>query len=225
MCARYTVTTTDASDFAQEFDVKVLPPGLEPHYNLAPTQEAPIVVASREGERQIVLARFGLVPHWAHDVKVGTRFLNARSESVADTPAYRDAFSRHRCLVAADGFFEWQKEGKLKIPHYFHLPDRNLFAFAGLWAAWRDPKGGRVLSFSILTRAAEGAAGAFHDRMPVILERDVYAAFLDRGTTDADAVVPLIHRHRAAELVSDRVSRRVNDVKNDDPSLLDPDGA
>jgi putative SOS response-associated peptidase YedK len=222
MCARYTMTSTNAEELGAEFDVSVMPPSLEPSFNIAPTEAAPIVITDKEGERLVVLARFGFVPHWADSVKIGTRFLNARSESIADKPAFRDAFARHRCLVAADGFYEWRREGKLKIPFHFHLRERNLLAFAGLWSVWRDPNGARVTSFTILTRDAEGAAAAIHDRMPVVLAKKDYAAWLDRSITEAEATLPILDRHRGAELVGTEVSRRVNDVKNDDESLLDP---
>lgn len=219
MCARYTMTSTTAEELGAEFDVSIVPEALEPSFNIAPTEDAPIVITDKEGERHVVLARFGFVPHWAESVKIGTRFLNARSESIADKPAFRDAFARHRCLVAADGFYEWRRDGKIKIPFHFHLPERGLFAFAGLWSVWRDPKGGRVTSFTILTRDAEGAPASIHDRMPVVLAKDAYAAWLDRAIEDAR---PLLEHHRAAELVGTEVSRRVNDVKNDDETLIEP---
>jgi putative SOS response-associated peptidase YedK len=222
MCARYTSSTTSAEELGAEFDVSVAPPPLEPQYNIAPTEDAPVVLTDREGERRIVLARFGLVPHWAEDLKIGPRLLNARVESVADKPAYRDAFARHRCLVVADGFYEWRKVGRVKVPHYFHLPDHRPFGIAGVWAVWKDPKGDRVTSFSILTRDAEGAAKAIHDRMPVILARDAYGAWLDRELEDPAEILPLLEHHRGLELVGEEVSTRVNDVKNDGPDLVRP---
>lgn len=222
MCARYTMTKISADELREELGVLDIPPGLEPHYNIAPTEDAPIVVESKEGERRLGLARFGFVPHWAKDIKIGTRFINARYESAADTPAFRDAFARHRCLVVADGFYEWHAEGKVKIPHWLHLPDRGLLGIAGLWAVWRNPEGERVTSFTILTRPAEGPARAIHDRMPVVLAPDVYGAWLDRSISDKDEVLALLEHHRAGELEEYVVSRRVNSVKEDDPSLIEP---
>ncbi len=221
MCARYTTTKVSADELRAEFEVDEVPP-LTPVFNLAPTMDAPIVIASKEGERRLGLARFGLVPHWAKDLSVGVRMLNARMETVAEKPAFRDALARHRCLVVADGFYEWQREGKLKVPHYFHLPDGSPFAFAGRWAVWRNAEGERVTSFTIVTRAAEGVVVPFHDRMPVILTPDVYGAWLDREATRPDLAVELLDHHRTYELVQHEVSRRVNDVKNEDPSLIEP---
>ncbi len=223
MCARYTMTRTDAAELCEEFDIKgSAPETLEPHFNLAPTMDAPIVTESRDLERHIVLARFGLVPHWAEDTKIGARLLNARVESVADKPAFRDALARHRCLVVADGFFEWRREGKLKIPFYFQLPDHRPFGFAGLWAVWRDARGGRITSFTIVTGPAEETIAPIHDRMPIIIKPEDYAAWLDRRITDADEVLPILERSRALELSSFEVSRRVNYVKNDDPECIEP---
>lgn len=202
-----------------EATLTVEPP---PRYNIAPTDPAPIVVTSREGERRLGLARFGLVPHWADDVKIGARLLNARAETAATKPAFRDAFVRHRCLVVADGFYEWRTAGKQKLPSRFVVPGAGPFAMAGLWAVWRDPSGERVSSFAILTCEAVGAVAAIHDRMPVVLPRPLYGAWLDRETTDPDAIAALLAAHRGAELEGYEVSTRVNSVKNDEPSLIEP---
>lgn len=226
MCARYTMTKVAIDDLVAELGVSTAPAALEGQFNIAPTEDAPIVIASKEGERRLGLARFGFVPHWAKSLKEGTRYLNARSETVAEKPAYRDALARHRCLVVADGFYEWRTEGKLKVPFWFHLPDERLFAFAGLWSAWRDPARGAedpwVTSFTILTREAEGPVRAVHDRMPVILTPDTYAAWLDRDVRQVERVLPLLEHVRAGELCVREVSRRVNDVKSDGPELLEP---
>lgn len=222
MCARYTMGKVATAELIAELDLDVVPPALEPRYNIAPTEEAPIVIQSREGERHLGLARFGLVPHWAKDVKQGVKMLNARLETVAEKPAFRDAFARHRCLVVADGFYEWKTDGKLKTPSWFHLPDRHVFAFAGLWAVWRNAEGERITSFSILTREAEGVVRELHDRMPVILRPEAYAGWLDRALTDPSEVRRLLLEDRGAELVGHVVSRRVNKVDADDPTLIEP---
>jgi putative SOS response-associated peptidase YedK len=222
MCARYTMTKVSALDLAEELGVTEVATELSAQFNIAPTEEAPIVVETKEGARRLGLARFGLVPHWAKSLKEGPRYLNARMESVAEKRAYRDALIRHRCLVVADGFYEWRTEGKLKVPFWFHLPEGNLFAFAGLWASWRDPEGHWVPSFTILTREAEGPVRAIHDRMPLILAPEAYGPWLDRELQDLEQILPLLEQARAGELQAREVSRRVNDVKNDGPELLDP---
>lgn len=221
MCARFTMSTAP-DELIEEFEA-VLVPGAElpQSYNIAPTASAPIVRESKEGERRIEPARFGYIPHWAKDVRVGVRMLNARSESAADKPAFRRAFRKHRCLVVADGFYEWRRQGKKKIPFRFHLPDGGPFGFAGLWSIWDSPEGETVVSFSILTRPAMGAVAKIHERMPIVLPRDAYGEWLSREREDPSA---LLEAHRGGALVSNEVSPRVNHVKNDDAGLLDPVG-
>jgi putative SOS response-associated peptidase YedK len=221
MCARYTMATSP-DELIEEFEATLVADAIEPHWNIAPTQMAPIVIATKDGERRIGLSRFGLVPHWADDVKIGTRLLNARIETAADKAAFRDAFARHRCLVIADGFYEWQREGKVKTPHLFRLPDAGPFGLAGLWAIWNAPDGEKLSSFSILTRPAVGPVARIHDRMPIVLARDAYGAWLDRARTEADDVLAIAEQQRGDELHDLVVSRAVNDVKNDDPKLVDP---
>ncbi|MCA9604519.1 MAG: SOS response-associated peptidase [Myxococcales bacterium] len=220
MCARYTMVTP-ADELIEEFEATLTAAELPAQYNIAPTDEAPIVVESREGERRLGLAKFGLIPHWAKSAREGVKMLNARVETVATTRAYRDAFARHRCLVAADGFYEWEKKDGQKLPHRFHLGGRP-FGFAGLWAVWKDAEGERVSSFTILTRPAVGAVEALHDRMPIVLPRDAYGLWLSRETSDPETLLRLLDTHIGAELRDTRVSTRVNSVKNDDPSLIEP---
>lgn len=222
MCARYTMTRVSAEELSEEFGlVAVQEERLAPRYNIAPTEDAPIVVESKEGERRLRLARFGLVPHWAKDAKIGTRFLNARVETVAETPAFRDAFARHRCLVVADGFYEWHTEGKVKIPHWFHLPDRRLFAFAGLWAVWRGDGGDVLRTCTIVTTDASPALAGIHDRQPVILERDDWAAWLDRGERDPGAVRHLLRPSEPDVLTLRPVGPEVGNVRNNHPGLIE----
>jgi putative SOS response-associated peptidase YedK len=221
MCARYTMAKVSPDVLAEEFDVREVPV-LEPQFNIAPTEESAIVVSTTEGSRRLRVARFGLVPHWAKDAREGTRYLNARAETIAESRIYRGALQRYRCLVVADGFYEWRREGKLRIPYWFHLASAPVFAFAGLWSTWRDSEGHRIVSFTIVTRPAEGIVSELHDRMPVILAPDAYAAWLDRDLQDASAVVALLERHRGAELIAHEVSRRVNNVNSDGPDLIEP---
>ena len=195
---------------------------------------APIVVERRAapgaasgGQRRLGLARFGLVPHWAKSARVGVRMLNARMETAADKPAYRDAFARRRCIVVADGFYEWKKVGAQKLPLRFVLPGQPLLALAGLWSVWTDPEAldpaaAKVSSFSILTRPAEGAIASMHDRMPVVLPRASYAAWLDRDAQDAEAAHRVLETHVGARLEGYRVSTAVGNVRADGPALIEP---
>ncbi|MGF1465495.1 MAG: SOS response-associated peptidase [Sandaracinaceae bacterium] len=224
MCGRYTMATP-ADELIEEFEA-TLGDGvtLEPHYNIAPTMMAPIVVERSSGVREIGSARFGLVPHWAKDPSIGTRFLNARVETVSERSAFRDPFRRRRCLVVVDGFYEWRREGKAKVPHHFRLADGQPFALAGLWAVWTPPDRAdeRLLSFTILTAPAVEPVTAIHDRMPVVLPRAAYSDWLDRKLADEGDLRTMLAHHRAAELVRVQVSPRVNSVKNDGPDLVEP---
>lgn len=223
MCARYTMSTTP-DDLIEEFEAILVADSIPPSWNIAPTDEAPIVVESKEGERRIGMSRFGFIPHWADDPRIGVRMLNARVETAAEKPAFRRAFAKHRCLVVADGFYEWKRVGKKKIPFRFHLPEGGPFGLAGLWSIWNDPEGERVSSFTILTGEATGPVQALHDRMPLVLPRASYRAWLDRGRDDRQALESLLAAHRGDDLVADEVSTRVNDVRNDGPELIEPVG-
>jgi putative SOS response-associated peptidase YedK len=232
VCSRYTVTTTP-EELIRELnatigrDVPMTPEAaaFAPRFNLAPTDRAPIARARQDGSLQVDLARFGLVPHWAKDVKVGVRMLNARSETAAEKPAYREAFEHRRCLVLADGFYEWQREGKRRKPHWFHFADRRPFALAGLWARWRpkgEPEAEPMLSFTILTATAGPPVDVFHGRMPLVLRPEHYARWLDPGEVAVDAIEAMLADHRTGELEVRAVSPRVNKVGTEGPSVLEP---
>jgi putative SOS response-associated peptidase YedK len=182
MCARYTLTAP-ASRIADAFGV-VLPFEIRARYNVAPTQDVPVVRLNQSGEREAVQLRWGLIPSWATDEKIGVKLLNARADTVAEKPSFRRAYkAKRRCLVAADGFYEWRTEGKAKIPFRMHRPDGEVFAFAGLWERWTggdEP----IESFTILTTDANAKLSAVHNRMPVILTTP---AEYDQWLTAADA--------------------------------------
>jgi putative SOS response-associated peptidase YedK len=192
-----------------------------PRYNVAPGQMAPVIRAAREGGVEVALLRWGLVPYWAKDESMAYKLINARSESIADKPAFREAFRRRRCLVPATGFYEWQERAGLKYPHLIELPNDAIFAFAGLWERWRSPQSDEVIeTFTIITTAANETVARLHDRMPAILDRADFAAWLDLGNPDAAALL----RPYPAELMTLRpVSRRLNNGRVDDSSVLDPD--
>ncbi len=218
MCGRFTLTRS-AAEVAEHFGL-VAAPELAPHFNAAPTQELPIVRVRSTGERTLEVRRWGLVPRWAKDVSIGARMINARVEGVAERPAYREALSRRRCLVPADGFFEWQGKARARRPFHIALPDGGVFGIAGLYERWSGPGGEVVDSFTLLTRAARGVVATLHDRMPLIVDPAGYAAWLDPGAPDPAPLLATLPEERGADLVARPVSTRVNDVRNDDPACL-----
>jgi putative SOS response-associated peptidase YedK len=220
MCGRFTLTRS-AAEIAAHFGLGETP-ALAPRFNVAPTQEAPIVRERSSGALVLELRRWGLVPPWAKDVAVGARMINARVESVAERPAFREALRRRRCLVPADGFYEWQGRAGRRRPHHLALPDGGLFAIAGLYERWIGPGGEAVDTFTLLTRPALGAVAALHDRMPLIVDPPGYAAWLDRAAADPAALLAGIPEGLGPRLVARPVDTRVNDVRNDDPACLAP---
>ena len=220
MCGRFTLTRS-AAEVAEHFGLASAP-ALAAHWNAAPTQELPIVRVRSTGERVLELRRWGLVPRWAKDVSVGARMINARVEGVQERPAFREALRRRRCLVPADGFFEWQGKARARRPFHLALPDGGLFGIAGLYERWHGPGGEVVDSFTLLTRAARGAAATLHDRMPLIVDPPGYAAWLDPSAPDTAALLAALPQEAGAGLAARPVSTRVNDVRNDDPACLAP---
>ncbi len=220
MCGRYTLTKP------APWLLEILggePAGeLLPRYNIAPGQEVPIVRASPAGACELALARWGLVPPWAQDPSLGTRAINARSETAAQKPAFRAALRRRRCLLPADGFYEWAREGGRKRPYFISLRDGAPFAFAGLWEAWSAPGGSALESCAILTTEANERLRAIHPRMPVILPRQAHGLWLDSTAEDPERLLPLLRPWPAEETAARPVSLRVNDVRNDDPACLAP---
>jgi putative SOS response-associated peptidase YedK len=225
MCGRYSLAVSP-EELEQVFEAPVAGPLTLPRWNIAPTQEAPVVTLSRSTagalERRIVPLRWGLVPHWAGDPSVGTRHINARAETAETTPAFRDAFTRRRCLVPADGFYEWTARGGRKLPWWIHHRRGGLLAFAGLRERWRPREGGEPLrTFTILTTKPNATVAPLHDRMPVVLEPRDWATWLD-AEAPLDQVRALL-RPASEELLAARaVSPLVNRVENDDPRCVEP---
>jgi putative SOS response-associated peptidase YedK len=223
MCGRYTLTSA-GDEVALLFELSDIP-SLPPRYNLAPTQEAAVVrVTSPGGPRHLDLLRWGLVPYWAEDPSIGNRMINARSESVADKPAYRWSFRKQRCLIATDGFYEWKKEGKLKQPYHIRRKDRQPFAFAGLWARWKpkDGSGDPLDTFTILTTDSNELIRPLHDRMPVILDRENFDLWLDPQVEDRNRLQELLVPYDGSVMETVPVSRTVNSPANDQPDCLAP---
>lgn len=230
MCGRYTLSAP-AEVIAELFELDEVPE-LERRYNIAPTQEAPVVRVDPRGpepRRRLDLLRWGLVPWWADDPSIGNRMINGRAETAAEKPAFGDLFRRHRCLVLADGFYEWRKEEGGKQPYWIHRPDERPFAFAGLWSRWRGgperpagAEGEKLDTFTILTVDAAPEIRDLHDRMPAILDPADWSAWLDPALQDPAAVHALLARadddHR---LALRRVSRRVNKPDVDEPGCIE----
>ncbi|MGA2348006.1 MAG: SOS response-associated peptidase, partial [Candidatus Sulfotelmatobacter sp.] len=216
MCGRYRLSRRKQI-IEEHFDSVSGEEDWSPRYNIAPTQPVPIIRQHpREPRRELSLVRWGLIPWWAKDASGAARMINARSETAATLPAFRDAFKSRRCIVLADGFYEWQKAGKVKQPYCFEVNEGELFAFAGLWERWKDADGKALETCSILTTTPNAVTSTVHDRMPVILDSDGYDVWLDSGFADAAALSGLLKPYDARLMRSYPVSARVNCVVNDD---------
>ena len=226
MCGRFSLTELDPTVIREAFSVPDVP-DLSPRYNIAPTQPVATVVRDAEsGVNRIAVMRWGLVPHWAKDPTIGSRMINARAESVAEKPAFRSALRYRRCLIVADGFYEWQAQnGGPKQPMFIALQDRQPFGFAGLWERWTEPESGEVLTTcTIITTEPNELMVSIHNRMPVILPREAYGEWLDPAQTDSKRVTPLLKPFPADLMIAWPVSRRVNNTANDDARLIERAG-
>lgn len=221
MCGRFSLST-DTGKVAKAFQLDDVPL-FRPRYNIAPSEPIPCVSVAREsGQRTFGHRQWGLVPIWAKDPSIGYRMINARSETVAEKPVYRHAFKRRRCLVIADGFYEWQKMGKRKQPHFIHLKSKDPFGFAGLYEHWQDQNGNELDTCSILTCPANELMVTLHDRMPVILSSDHHDVWLDPQNQDTDMLVSLLRPYPAEQMVEHAVSTFVNRPSNDDARCVQP---
>ncbi len=220
MCGRFTLRTP-ANLLVERFMLDSTP-DLAPRYNIAPTQDVAVVRATPEAGRQLALLRWGLIPSWAKDPKIGNRMINARGESVAEKPSFRSAFKRRRCLVLADGYYEWRKIGKAKQPYWIHMQDERPFGLAGLWETWRGGDDDIVESCTIITTSANELTKKIHDRMPVILDDADYELWLDPSVQDRQLVEPLLRPYDDGEMTFDPVSTVVNSPKNDRAECIEP---
>ena len=220
MCGRFT-RSASGPDLADLFHLAEVPE-LPPHYNIAPTQPVAAVRVELDGKRRLVWLRWGLIPSWAEDPAIGNRLINARAETAAEKPSFGSAFRSRRCLVPADGFFEWQKCNGRKQPFYFRLKDGAPFAFAGLWEQWRKAPEEVVESCTLLTTDANAVVRPFHDRMPVILDRRDYDAWLDPAVRAPEEVQPLLRPFPEAGMTAYTVSPWVNDPKHQGPQCVAP---
>ena len=217
MCGRYSLTA-DLGELAGRYEFAGDWDAFERRYNIAPTQEVLTVVGGQT--RRAGYMRWGLIPHWAKNVSIGSRMINARAETVAEKPAFRDALRRRRCLVLADGFYEWQRTGGTRRPMRVVMRSGEPFAFAGLWSVWRDPDGNRVPSCTIITTEANDLLRPIHDRMPVILPRDLENLWLDTSVEDFNPLGSILTPHPNDAMDAYEVSSLVNSAANDGPEVV-----
>lgn len=224
MCGRYT-QTSKLEDLLDRFRLRQPDFELGPRYNIAPNQEAPVVGTrpGAPGVRSLRLMQWGLVPYWAKGPATGNRMINARAETLTARPAFRDLLPKRRCLVIADGFYEWFKEGRSKSPMRFVLGSGEPFAFAGLWDGWRRPDTGMLYTFTIVTTPANDLIAKIHDRMPAILSPRDEDRWLDPRTTDPGELSSLLKPYPAALMKGYWVSRAVNSPWNDSAECIRPD--
>ncbi len=220
MCGRYSLHCA-VERLMEQFGV-VADPALRPRFNIAPSQLVPAVRAGAAG-RELAMLRWGLIPFWAKDAKIGYKMINARAETVASKPAYRSAYRRRRCLIAADGFYEWKPDDAGgKQPYHIRLRDGDVFAFAGLWERWEGGKNGPPIeSCTIIVTAANDQLRPIHDRMPVIVRPGDYEIWLDTSQSDASRLEEILQPYPGEAMVAYPVSTHVNRPANDDAQCIE----
>jgi putative SOS response-associated peptidase YedK len=218
MCGRYGLTV-DTSKLQERFDTTNTLPDMQPRFNIAPTQELPVIV--RNSPNSMVLMQWGLIPSWSKEPQVSYSTINARAENLLKSSVYKKPFQRQRCLVPASGFYEWQQTSAGKQPYYIHVQDTDVFAFAGLYDIWRDKHGHELHSYTIITTKPNDLVASIHNRMPVILRRDDENVWLDQDADQA-RLLSLLTPYPAAEMSAYRVSTWVNSPSNDSPQALEP---
>lgn len=222
MCGRFTLTAKPQA-LADAFGLDAPPEGLEPHFNIAPSQA--VAAIPNTEPRHLARLRWGLVPSWAKDPAIGHRMINARAESVADKPSFRAAFRKRRCLVVADGFYEWKRDGKRKTPMYIRMKSGDPFAFAGLWEVWKPPGATTaepLRTCTILTTTPNDLVAPIHDRMPVILPRAAWDLWLTPDDPGRDALESALRPFPGDEMEAFSVSTLVNSPANDRPECIEP---
>lgn len=219
MCGRF-VLISDIDALQLAFNLTDVPEMQPPRFNIAPSQ--PVATITNDAPHTLSMLRWGLIPSWAKDASIGTNLINARSETAAEKPAFRAAFKRRRCLIPADGFFEWQRRDRGKVPLFIHLRDRRPFALAGLWEIWFSPEGDEVRTCTILTTTPNSFMEPIHNRMPVILPPEHYATWLSPDEQPASALMPLMQPYDADQMAAYAVSTFVNNPRNDTPECIEP---
>lgn len=219
MCGRF-VLTANPEMVQHTFDLKTMPPEMPARYNVAPTQ--PIAVITNEHSDELTFYKWGLIPSWSKDATIASKLINARSETVAEKPSFRTAFRRRRCIIPADGFYEWQQQGKEKVPLFIHLEGREVFGMAGLWEVWNSPDGSEIRTCTILTTEANAFMQPIHNRMPVILQKADYPLWLSPKEEPAPLLQALMRPYTGDNLTAYPVSKAVNRANNDAPYLVEP---
>ncbi len=215
MCGRFSIID-DIDKICQRFSCATADLDFEPRFNVAPTQEVPVIINSQD-RNEVKLMRWGLIPHWAKDRKIGSRLINARMETISEKPSFRSSFRHRRCIVPSSGYFEWQKNAEEKLPYRIVMDGEILFGFAGLWDRWQNEGGQELFSFTIITTEAARAVNAIHNRMPFILKKEQEQLWLDGGWgTDLINVL-----EPAENLMSYRVDCIVNSPANDVPACIE----
>ena len=221
MCGRYALHSLPEV-VALQFGLTA-PPAFDARYNIAPTTDVLVIRSDRAGQPTAATMRWGLIPYWAKDPSIGNRLVNARAENVAEKPAFRNAFQRHRCLIPASGFYEWKPVAGHKQPYYVRPAEDGLFAFAGLYEVWRSPEG-LLHTCTILTTDANAFLREIHGRMPVILAPEDYSRWLDPANTTGAGLAELLTPFPAEHMLAYPVSTRVNDARNEEPALIERAG-
>ncbi len=219
MCGRFAQGDMDA--IYKKYKVAItnyLIKKIKPRYNIAPAQNVPVVYNDKGNK--LVSMRWGLIPHWAKDPKIGYKFINARSETVHEKPAFKKSFQNMRCIVPASGFYEWYRSGKDRYPHYIYHKSGDIFSFAGIYDIWTDVEGRNFKTFAILTTEANKIIEPIHDRMPVILEKDEEKIWLNDDLNDLDELTSLFDPYPEDLMVEHEVSRDVNSIRNEGVELI-----
>ncbi|MHC4268453.1 MAG: SOS response-associated peptidase [Planctomycetota bacterium] len=219
MCGRFALTDIDAI-FSRlrviiSEDVKI-----QPHYNIAPSQNIPVIYKDKNRENRIEFMKWGLVPFWAKDPKIGHKMINARAETLTQKPSFKHIFKTKRCLVPGSGFYEWKKVDKHKVPYYIGIKNCKTFSFAGLFDHWKDSDGNELKTFTIITTNANNTLKPIHDRMPVILKQEFEEKWLDIKTQDSDLLAEMLTPYTDDQMVAYPVSSEVNNPGNDNPKLI-----
>ena len=221
MCGRFSLT--DIGSIFSRFGViisKDINKKITPHYNIAPTQKIPVIYQDNNQENRIEFMKWGLVPFWAKDPKIGHKMINARAETLAQKPSFKHLLKSKRCLVPSSGFYEWKRIDKRKVPYYIGIKNSKIFSFAGLYDIWKDGDGNELKTFTIITTNSNNTLKPIHNRMPVILEREFEEDWLDAKTHDFDSLKQMLKPYPDDKMIAYAVSTEVNNPSNDNPELI-----